>query len=152
MRMLLALDPIRAPAISLDPKCAAGFVIGGHSVDPARELVAANQQSFRRRCREQNRHFFNRDVVLSQTGRLRLRHRSSSWRQRRRTASLLRVAHLASPPLLCRLAELSAGLPLPEALRKVLGHAPFDLGQYVPHQAVSPGAFAIAGISYDADP
>ena len=65
--VLAPFNPVRAPAIGLEPESAAGGVIGFHPHQPAGDLVAHNRHAFRRRGGEKDPDLLDRYVVLAQT-------------------------------------------------------------------------------------
>src|SRR5260221_14244742 len=93
LRVLLPLDAVRPPAISLDPEAAPGGIVPGHAIDPAGKLVSDDQQSLERRCRQEASDPLDRHVVLPQPRRLGLRPGRRYWRPRRRSALLPGIPH-----------------------------------------------------------
>lgn len=148
----LALDPVGAPAIRFDPKFAPAAMIGIHPGDPTNELVANDQQSFWRRQVEQFGDLLNGDVVLAQSGRLRLGRCHQRRRRGRRRTTLLGLPQFPASSQRCCLFEFGCEGPLPQPVRKFAEHPALDFGKYLPEETIGPRAFASAAIANGAEP
>src|SRR5690348_9642488 len=150
--MFLTLDAIGAPAVRLDPESPASVVVCVHAFNPSSELISPDEQSLGCRRSKDRSHLFDRDIMLSESWRLRLLGLRDIWRRWSVEAFFVGGSNFGLPPFLRSLVHFAVCSPLPQMIREVSAHLPLDCRQNIPRKRVRAGALAVPGISHCSQP